>query len=54
MSYNILADLYADSDFSRDFLFPACPEKYLNIDYRKLLLIREILGWLNKVECFPA
>ena len=25
MSYNILADLYADSDFSREHLFPQCP-----------------------------
>jgi hypothetical protein len=25
MSYNILADLYADSDFSRTNLFPHCP-----------------------------
>jgi hypothetical protein len=25
MSYNILADLYADSDFSRQNLFPQCP-----------------------------
>ncbi len=25
MSYNILADLYADSDFSRTNLFPQCP-----------------------------
>ncbi|ELT97737.1 hypothetical protein CAPTEDRAFT_132833 [Capitella teleta] len=51
MTYNILADLYADSEYSRDFLFPACPEKYLNIDYRKLLFVREILGYKSDVIC---
>ena len=25
MTYNILADQYADSDFSRQQLFPQCP-----------------------------
>ena len=31
MSYNILADLYADSDFSREQLFPQCPPFALGI-----------------------
>ena len=44
MSYNILADLYADSDYSRDCLFNHCPTEILSHDYRKPLLIREILG----------
>ena len=44
MSYNILADLYADSDFSRDYLFPYCPTYALRYDYRKQLLAKEIPG----------
>lgn len=44
ISYNLLADLYADSDFSRDILFPYCPPQYLHIDYRKHLIIKELLG----------
>jgi mRNA deadenylase 3'-5' endonuclease subunit Ccr4 len=49
VSYNILADIYADSDFSRDMLFPYCPAYALDMNYRKLLLIKEITG---KVKSF--
>ena len=45
MSYNILADLYADSEFTRTELFPYCPPYALSIDYRKHLLIKELTGW---------
>lgn len=34
VSYNLLADIYADSDYSRDSLFPYCDAKYLDFDYR--------------------
>lgn len=44
MSYNILADLYCDSEFSRHELYPYCPPYALNIDYRKLLIAKELLG----------
>lgn len=44
MSYNILADTYADSDYSRGVLFPYCPPYALHIDYRKQLIIKEIIG----------
>ncbi len=44
MSYNILADIYADSDYSRTQLFPYCPPYALDISYRKHLLIKEIQG----------
>lgn len=46
-SYNILADTYADSDYSRDVLFPYCPPYALAIDYRKLLIIKELIGIYN-------
>jgi len=45
VTYNILADIYADSDFSRDYLFPHCPAEILRIDYRKQLLLKELTGF---------
>ncbi|ESO08143.1 hypothetical protein HELRODRAFT_75620 [Helobdella robusta] len=51
ISYNILADLYADSDFSRSFLFPYCPPQFLDINYRKQLLIKEIIGYNADLIC---
>ncbi|XP_014665854.1 PREDICTED: 2',5'-phosphodiesterase 12-like [Priapulus caudatus] len=50
-SYNILADLYADSDFSREHLFPHCPASALHIDYRKQLFVREIVGYNADIIC---
>jgi len=45
LSYNILADLYADSDYSREVLFSYCPPYALAIDYRKQLMLKEITGY---------
>lgn len=47
MSYNILADTYADSDFSKDVLYPYCPQYALDMDYRKQLILKEIIGIPN-------
>ena len=44
VSYNILADLYADSDFTRSVLHPYCPPYALHIDYRKQLIVKELMG----------
>ncbi|XP_064646518.1 2',5'-phosphodiesterase 12-like [Lineus longissimus] len=51
ISYNILADVYADSDFSRDNLYPYCPPYALAIDYRRQLLIKETLGYNADIIC---
>ena len=51
LTYNILADLYADSDFSREVLHPQCPQYALHIDYRKLLMLKEISGYNCDVMC---
>ncbi|XP_064117001.1 2',5'-phosphodiesterase 12-like isoform X2 [Macrobrachium nipponense] len=51
ISYNILADLYADGDFARKHLFPTCPSYAMDIDYRKQLLIKEILGYNGDLIC---
>ncbi|XP_059615325.1 2',5'-phosphodiesterase 12 [Phlebotomus argentipes] len=50
-SYNLLADCYADSDFSRQELFPYCPPYALHIDYRKQLFIKELLGYNCDIIC---
>lgn len=51
VSYNLLADYYADSDFSRKELFPYCPPFALAIDYRKLLFVRELMGYNADICC---
>jgi 2',5'-phosphodiesterase len=44
MSYNILADVFADTEYTRNELYPYCAPYALAIDYRKQLLLKEILG----------
>ncbi|XP_055540860.1 2',5'-phosphodiesterase 12 [Wyeomyia smithii] len=51
VSYNILADLYADSDYSRTELFGYCPSYALHIDYRKQLFIKELIGYHADIIC---
>lgn len=51
VSYNILADLYADSDYSRTNLFPYCPAYALKVEYRKQLYTKEILGYNADILC---
>nr|CAD7262854.1 unnamed protein product [Timema shepardi] len=51
VSYNILADLYADSEVARTQLYPYCPSYALTIDYRKQLILRELLGYNADVIC---
>lgn len=51
VSYNLLADMYADSEFSRTVLFPYCPPYALHIDYRKQLFMKEIAGYNADVLC---
>ena len=49
VSYNLLADYYCDSDFSRKNLFPYCPLDWLNGEYRRQILLREIPGYRSDV-----
>lgn len=51
VSYNILADLYCDSDFTRTVLFPYCPAYALGIDYRKQLILKELIGYNSDLIC---
>lgn len=51
MSYNILADLYADSQYSKTVLFAHCPTHALSLDYRRQLLLKEIPGYNATIIC---
>lgn len=51
VSYNILADLYCDSDHTRTFLYPYCPAYALHIDYRKQLILKELFGYNGDLIC---
>jgi 2',5'-phosphodiesterase len=50
-SYNLLADYYADSEDGRTKLFCYCPEYAIKIDYRKQLLLKEIIGYNADIFC---
>ena len=51
VTYNILADLYADSDYSRTVLFAQCPPYALSIDYRVKLVLQELMGYHADLVC---
>lgn len=51
ISYNILADTYADQKYTKAVLFPYCPPYALELAYRKLLLIKEIQGYKGDLIC---
>ena len=44
MTYNILADVYANRKSAMDYFYPYCAPYALSLDYRKQLFMREILG----------
>ncbi|XP_046829334.1 2',5'-phosphodiesterase 12 isoform X3 [Vespa crabro] len=50
-SYNILANVYASTTYSKENLFPYCPEYALDIDYRKQLILKELLGFNSDIIC---
>lgn len=51
VTYNLLADFYTDTDYSRTKLFPYCSPSLLAIEFRKALFIRELLGYCCDVMC---
>lgn len=48
VTYNILADYYCDSDYTRTVLHPYCPPYALSIDYRQQIFIKELIGMSSK------
>ncbi|XP_018497694.1 2',5'-phosphodiesterase 12 [Galendromus occidentalis] len=51
VSYNLLANIYAHTKFSKNVLFGYCPSWALDFKYRKHLLMREILGYNGDILC---
>ena len=51
VTYNLLADMYSDSKTAREELFSYCPKQFLTMDYRKHLLIDELLGYNADLIC---
>lgn len=51
VTYNLLADFYSDTHYSRRTLFPYCSPSVLAIDFRKALFIRELLGYRCDIMC---
>ncbi|OTF69030.1 2',5'-phosphodiesterase 12-like protein, partial [Euroglyphus maynei] len=45
VSYNLLANLYANSEYSKDVLYSYCQDSYLDFSYRQTLLIKELIGY---------
>lgn len=51
VSYNILADCYADTETAKNELFAHCPVEYLDVEYRKQLYLKEIIGYNADILC---
>lgn len=51
VTYNILAEVYADSDTARNELFSYCPPYALEGEYRRPLILRELLGYNADLIC---
>uniref|UniRef100_A0A1B6L0R0 2',5'-phosphodiesterase 12 n=1 Tax=Graphocephala atropunctata TaxID=36148 RepID=A0A1B6L0R0_9HEMI len=51
VSYNLLADVYSSTSFAQSELFGYCPTYALNIDYRKQLFLKELLGYNADLVC---
>lgn len=51
MSYNILADQYAGTAYAQKVLFNYCPSKLLDNNYRRQLVLEEVLAYQPDVLC---
>ncbi|XP_004616544.2 2',5'-phosphodiesterase 12 [Sorex araneus] len=51
VSYNILADSYAQTEFSRTVLYPYCAPYALELDYRQNLIQKELTGYNADLIC---
>ncbi|XP_007908986.1 2',5'-phosphodiesterase 12 [Callorhinchus milii] len=51
VSYNLLADAYAQTEFSRNTLYPYCAPHALLIDYRQSLIKKELSGYHADIVC---
>ncbi|KAK9846341.1 hypothetical protein WJX81_001906 [Elliptochloris bilobata] len=51
VTYNILADQYAATDYAQRVLFGYCPAQWLAPEYRRPLIVQEVLGYDADVVC---
>ncbi|XP_050996531.1 2',5'-phosphodiesterase 12 [Acomys russatus] len=51
VSYNILADTYAQTEFSRTVLYPYCAPYALELDYRQNLIQKELTAYNADLIC---
>ena len=51
VSYNILADIYADTEFARENMYPYCSPYAIAFDYRGQLILKEIIGYNSDILC---
>ncbi|XP_051933017.1 2',5'-phosphodiesterase 12 [Hippocampus zosterae] len=51
VSYNILADVYAQTELSKTVLYPYCAPYALELDYRQSLIKKELAGYHADVVC---
>lgn len=51
VSYNILADIYAQTELSKTVLYPYCAPYALQLDYRQNLVKKELAGYNADILC---
>ncbi|XP_016334388.1 2',5'-phosphodiesterase 12-like, partial [Sinocyclocheilus anshuiensis] len=51
VSYNILADIYAQTELSKTVLYPYCAPYALDMDYRQNLIKKELSGYNADIVC---
>ncbi|KAG7246451.1 hypothetical protein CRUP_038136, partial [Coryphaenoides rupestris] len=51
VSYNILADVYAQTELAQTVLYTYCPPYALQLDYRFNLLLKELAGYRADLLC---
>ena len=51
VSYNILADVYASTEYAARVLYPYCKREALDGEYRQARIVRELLGYHADVVC---
>ncbi|TSM44162.1 2',5'-phosphodiesterase 12 [Bagarius yarrelli] len=51
ISYNILADIYSQTEFSKTVLYPYCAPYALQLDYRQNLIKKELSGYNADIIC---
>lgn len=51
VSYNILADIYAQTELSKTVLYPYCAPYALQLHYRQNLIKKELVGYKADIIC---